>query len=167
MTTRSKAIGSSNLEGNSGEVALADRAPVRHAPVRVNWPSAGAADSIARRYGMDDQNLSVRRQFIRLDEEDRAILADLAPWAQEVAPDLARDFYDWQFDFSPTRQFFEHIAAERGMPLNTLRTHLEAAQASYFTEVFAGALIDWDSRYFEKRLHVGTTHDRINLPFKW
>jgi methyl-accepting chemotaxis protein len=48
-----------------------------------------------------------------------------------------------------------------------LRSRLEAAQAGYFTEVFAGASVNWDIRYFEKRLHIGATHDRINLPFKW
>jgi methyl-accepting chemotaxis protein len=175
MTTRTtgKQAGASNAarNGKTGGTAVAVRrqepsAP-RYAPVHVSWPSAGAADSIARRYGMDDQNLAARREFIRLNESDRALLADLAPWAQSVAPDLAREFYDWQFEFAPTRQFFDAIAAARGIPLPTLRTHLEAAQAGYLTEVFAGASINWDARYFEKRLHVGGVHDRINLPFKW
>jgi len=139
----------------------------RYAAAHVSWPSAGAAESIARRYGMDDQNLATRREFIRLNEGDRALLAELAPWAQSIAPDLAREFYDWQFEFAPTRQFFDAIAAARGIPLATLRTHLEAAQAGYLIEVFAGASINWDARYFEKRLQVGATHDRINLPFKW
>jgi len=95
------------------------------------------------------------------------LLSALAPWAQKVAPDIAREFYDWQFDFLPTREFFERIASERGMPTAALRRHLEAAQTGYFTEVFAGASVNWDVRYFEKRLHVGTVHNRINLPFKW
>jgi methyl-accepting chemotaxis protein len=116
---------------------------------------------------MDDQNLAMRRQFIRLDEEDRLLLEELAPWAQEVAPDIAREFYDWQFEFGPTRQFFEAMAVSKGIPLAALRSHLEASQVGYITEVFAGAAIDWDIRYFEKRLHVGGVHDRINLPFKW
>jgi len=116
---------------------------------------------------MDDQNLALRRQFIRLSEGDRALLGELAPWAQSVAADVAREFYDWQFEFAPTRQFFDSIAASRNMPLSQLRVHLEAAQVGYITEVFAGAQIGWDARYFEKRLHVGMVHDRINLPFKW
>jgi methyl-accepting chemotaxis protein len=150
--------------------ALAERSrdgsAARHAPVNINWPTV-AAESMARRYAMDDQNLAVRRLFIRLGEEDRALLAELAPWAQEVAPGIARAFYDWQFEFAPTRQFFEAMAATKNMPLPALRAHLEAAQAGYITEVFAGAAINWDIRYFEKRLLVGSVHDRINLPFKW
>ena len=173
MTTRTtaKQTGTSNAmrNGKTGAAAVAEReAPAaRYAAVHVSWPSASGAESIARRYGMDDQNLATRRQFIRLNEGDRALLAELAPWAQSVAADVAREFYDWQFEFAPTRQFFEGIAAARGIPLGTLRTHLEAAQAGYFTEVFAGAAINWDARYFEKRLQVGGVHDRINLPFKW
>jgi methyl-accepting chemotaxis protein len=165
--TNGKSIGTSQPRRNGKTLAGPAPAAVRYAPIHVSWPAAGAADSIARRYGMDDQNLAVRRQFTRLDERDRALLTEMAPWAQSVAPDVAREFYDWQFEFPATRQFFESMAAARAVPLPTLRTQLEAAQAAYLTEVFAGAAINWDARYFEKRLHVGTVHDRINLPFKW
>jgi len=168
---KSNAVSTSNRNGKQAGAAVADRpresAPARYAPVHVSWPAPGAADSIAKRYGMDDQNLALRRQFIRLNEGDRALLAEFAPWAQSVAPDIAREFYDWQFEFPPTRQFFDAIAAQRGMPLSVLRKHLEGAQVGYLTEIFAGASIDWDARYFEKRLNVGSVHDRINLPFKW
>jgi len=168
-TVKQAGTSSATRNGKTAAAAAAEREPsaARYAAVHVSWPSAGAAESVARRYGMDDQNLAMRRQFIRLNEGDRALLAELAPWAQSIAPDLAREFYDWQFEFGPTRQFFDGIAAARGIPLSTLRTHLEAAQAGYLTEVFAGASINWDARYFEKRLQVGATHDRINLPFKW
>ena len=160
-----------NRRAHDGGTAVADwpgsTGPERVALVEVAWPQAGAADSISRRFGIDDQTLSLRRQFVRLNGEDRELLAALAPWAQRVAPDIAREFYDWQFDFLPTRQFFERIASERGMPTAALRQHLESAQTGYLTEVFAGASVNWDLRYFEKRLHVGTVHNRINLPFKW
>lgn len=136
------------------------------AAVHVNWPNAGA-DSMARRFGMDEHSLAARRQFIRLGEEDRQVLGEMAPWAQEVAPNIAHDFYEWQFQFSATRQFFEGMAAEKGISISALREHLEAAQTGYITEVFAGASVNWDLRYFEKRLNVGAVHDRINLPFKW
>jgi methyl-accepting chemotaxis protein len=168
---RSSTVSTAGRNGKAGGAAVAAKprqaAPAQFPPVRVNWPAAGAVDSIARRYGMDEMNLAQRRQFIRLNEGDRALLAELAPWAQSVAPDIAREFYDWQFEFGPTRQFFESMAAAKGTSLSVLRGHLEAAQVGYITEVFAGASIDWDIRYFEKRLHVGTVHDRINLPFKW
>lgn len=139
----------------------------RAAAVEVSWPAAGARGSLAHRYGMDEHSLALRRQFVRLSEQDRQLLGEWAGWAQEAAPKIAKEFYDWQFEFPPTRQFFERMAVERKIPLAALRQHLEAAQTSYITEVFAGASVNWDLRYFEKRLNVGMVHDRINLPFKW
>jgi hypothetical protein len=160
-----------NKTHSGGSAAVADppRAPERARPakVEVHWPIAGAADSMTRRYGIDEHNLAARRQFIRLNDEDRGLLQEMSSWAQGVARDIAKDFYDWQFEFPATRQFFDKLSAERGMPLANLRQHLEAAQTGYIIELFAGASVNWDTRYFEKRLAVGAVHDRINLPFKW
>jgi methyl-accepting chemotaxis protein len=147
-----------------------DRSPVRPggggAAVDVDWNQNGG-QNLTGRFGLDNRNIAVRRQFVRLGEEERKLIAEMAPWAQSVAAEIAKEFYDWQFKFGPTRAFFEKFASEKGMALVALRTHLEAAQAGYFAEVFAGAAVEWDVRYFEKRLHVGGVHDRINLPFKW
>jgi methyl-accepting chemotaxis protein len=169
MATKRKAGAEENGERPGGGVAVAEHPRAAASPrlpaVEVNWNASG--ESIARRYGMDDDNVATRRAFVRLGPEDRELLSAMAPWAQSVAKEIAREFYDWQFQFGPTREFFENFARERKMPLSSLRSNLEAAQAGYFTEVFAGSAINWDARYFEKRLHVATVHDRINLPFKW
>jgi hypothetical protein len=130
------------------------------------WPALDER-STTRRFAITEESLTARRKFIRLAPEDQTLLTEFLPWAHSVAPSIAREFYDWQFDFPPTRQFFDRFAKERGMPLAQLRQHLEAAQAGYVVEIFAGASINWDLRYFEKRLNVGVVHDRINLPFKW
>lgn len=134
--------------------------------VVVDWNRNGG-QNLAGRFGMDNSNIALRREFIRLGEEDRELLAEMAPWAKSVAAQIAKEFYDWQFKFAPTREFFENFAREKKMPLADLRSHLEVAQAGYFTEIFAGASVEWDVRYFEKRLHIGGVHDRIDLPFKW
>ncbi len=155
-----------NPRGGSAAVAEYPR-ETRQRAVEVNWPSPNAPDSLTRKFGIDAANITSRRKFMRLDEHDRELVAEMAPWAQEVAPDIAREFYDWQFAFPETRRYFEEFAAKRKMQLSALRTQLEAAQTGYFTEVFAGALIDWDLRYFEKRLHVGVLHSQIELPCKW
>ena len=132
----------------------------------VSWERL-TENSLSRRFGIDDAAVAERRRFVRLEESDRQLLAGLAPWAGRVAAELARAFYDWQFAFGPTRRFFEDYARQKGVTLQALRESLERTQAQYFTEVFAGAAIGWDTRYFEKRLVVGSVHDRINLPFKW
>jgi methyl-accepting chemotaxis protein len=122
---------------------------------------------LGRRIGIDDANLETRRAFIRLTEKERDLLLDLLPWAKSVAPDLAREFYDFQFAFPPTLHFFERIAAQKGVPLDQFRKVLEQAQAGYFVDIFEGAATGWGLEYFEKRLQIGWVHDRINLPFKW
>jgi methyl-accepting chemotaxis protein len=116
---------------------------------------------------MDEENLASRRSFLRLGEEERVLLAELVPWARSVAPAIARDFYEWQFNFPQTRRFFEGFAQARRMELGALRQHLEAAQTGYFKEVFEGSATNWGIEYFERRLRVGKLHDKIDLPLKW
>ena len=116
---------------------------------------------------MNEATVARRREFIRLDEQDRQTMLELIPWAQDAAPSIAREFYDWQFQFPPTAEFFQHYARRKGLPLATLRQHLESAQSGYFSGVFTGARSNWGVEYFESRLQVGLVHDRINLPLKW
>jgi len=123
--------------------------------------------SLVRRFRIDDSSLANRHRFVRLDESEQELLVGLIPWARQVAPEIARAFYDWQFAFGPTRRFFENFAREKGLSLQALRERLESSQTGYFLEIFTGAKVGWDARYFEKRLQVGSVHDRINLPFKW
>lgn len=125
----------------------------------------GAA--LARRFGIDDRNLASRRLFLRLDDQDAAQLTDTLPWLRSIAAPLIKEFYDWQFEFPPTRNFFEGIARQRGIPLSALRDRLEGAQVQYLIEIFEGAASRWNVEYFGRRLFVGWVHDRINLPFKW
>jgi methyl-accepting chemotaxis protein len=142
--------------------------PTPHATGHSAAPGGGSKPlDLARRYGITESTLALRRSFIRLGETDRAALEALIPWAHSAAPRIAKEFYDWQFEFPPTRQFFNEIAGRKGLDLATLRQHLEAAQTGYLISLFEGARTNWGVSYFEKRLVVGWTHDQINLPFKW
>lgn len=116
---------------------------------------------------IDETNLAARRTFIRLGAEDCALLAKLLPWAERIAPRVAREFYDWQFSFPPTRTFFERMARDKGISMESLRGALEQAQAGYFVGLFRGAREGYGPGYLEGRLHIGETHDRIDLPLKW
>lgn len=122
---------------------------------------------LAKRFAITESNLGLRRAFIRLAPEDCELLGQLESWAARVAPLVAHDFYDWQFSFQPTLRFFENFAKGRNVPLSALREMLEKAQAGYILGVFQGSRSNWGVEYFEDRLNVGWTHDRINLPFKW
>ena len=118
-------------------------------------------------YGIDETNLALRRQFIRLGPEDRTLLEGLAPWIREHSAEIAKKFYDWQFEFEPTARFFAEHAKTLGVSLTELRGALEAAQKGYVEGIFEGASSNWSVDYFAGRLRVGEVHDRINLPFKW
>ena len=126
-----------------------------------------AARAFTERFGITEENLARRRAFVRLGEEDRDMLVKLIPWAEKAAPQIAKEFYDWQFSFPPTRDYFERFARAAGMNLDTMRRRLESTQAEYYRTIFTGARENWGVEYFENRLHVGAVHDRINLPFKW
>ncbi|MCA8961769.1 MAG: globin-coupled sensor protein [Planctomycetes bacterium] len=123
--------------------------------------------SLCQAFSIDESNLATRREFIQLGEEERKLLSSLIPWAEKIAPELAREFYDQQFAFAPTRDFFAGMASRKGISMESLRSALESAQSDYFKGVFRGAESNWGTSYFEHRLRVGQTHDAIDLPLKW
>ncbi|HTT71658.1 MAG TPA: methyl-accepting chemotaxis protein [Anaeromyxobacteraceae bacterium] len=128
---------------------------------------APKSSGLAARFAIDEENLARRREFVRLDADDRKLLVKFIGWVEKHAAELAREFYDWQFTFRPTATFFSEFATAQGLPLAALRERLERTQAEYLVTCFAGARDGYDVAYFENRLHVGAVHDRINLPFKW
>ncbi|MCS7066208.1 MAG: globin-coupled sensor protein [Fimbriimonadales bacterium] len=124
---------------------------------------------LCRLYHINAENLNLRKQFIRLTQEDVAVLRQLRPWAEEHAAAIARAFYDHQFTFSETRAFFERFAQQRGLTLEQLRSRLEKTQAGYFLDIFreADSGGEFGVSYFERRLRIGQIHDAIDLPQKW
>ncbi len=118
---------------------------------------------------INENNLALRRQFVNLTEEDVRILKQLQPWAERVADAVAKEFYDAQFAFAPTRAFFERYAQKKGITLERLRQGLEKTQAQYFRDIFAEAAGSgqFGTDYFERRLRIGYVHVEIDLPQKW
>lgn len=159
---------SKNGNNSESRTATLDRANGhghQEAAKAIDWTMPG--DSVAAHFGIDEHTASVRRQFIRLGKEDREILLEMIPWIQSASVEIVKEFYDWLFEFGPTCEFLNNFALAHGTPIAMLRKSLEATQANYLVEVFAGAAVDWDLRYVEKRLRIQTVHDRIELPFKW
>ena len=78
-------------------------------------------DSLAALYHITPENLALRREFIGLDGEVVALLADLQPWADEVADAVAADLTEHHFQFSATADFFGSYAAERRLDLDSFR----------------------------------------------
>jgi methyl-accepting chemotaxis protein len=113
--------------------------------------------------------VALRRQFVGLTAADVSVLRELAPWAKGVVGEIACAFYDHQFAFRPTLQFFEAYALKAGRPLGELRSGLERAQTGYLSDIFDEAAGEgkFGVDYFERRLRVGRLHNEINLPMKW
>ncbi|MDW7981188.1 MAG: globin-coupled sensor protein [Thermomicrobium sp.] len=130
---------------------------------------ARSGSDVARRLRVNDRNLALRREFIRLTAEDIAVLARLAPWADRVADRIAKRFYDHQFSFSETRRFFERYAQRKGITVDQLRAGLERTQAAYFRSIFEEARHggSFGTDYYARRLQIGAVHNRIELPLKW
>ncbi len=128
-----------------------------------------AINKLADLYKINASNLEQRRQFVRLTQEDVAILKKLKDWAERNAAQIASEFYDHQFSFSATHDFFKEYAHKRGLVLADLRQRLEKKQAEYFCQIFQEAERggNFGVEYFERRLRVGKLHNVINLPLKW
>ncbi len=120
-------------------------------------------------FRINEQNLGLRKQFIRLTPEQVAVLRQLQPWAEEHASQIAKAFYDHQFSFSETLEFFRNYAQQKGITLDQLRARLEKTQADYFRQIFREASTggNFGTDYFETRLRIGVMHDVIDLPQKW
>ncbi|MCX7800282.1 MAG: globin-coupled sensor protein, partial [Fimbriimonadales bacterium] len=120
-------------------------------------------------YRINEDNLALRKSFIGLTRGDVRAMAMMRGWARRAAPKIAKSFYDHQFAFPKTRQFFEGMAERKGIPLGQLREALERTQTQYLVEIFeeaaSGGMFGPD--YFEKRLKVGAIHNKIDLPLKW
>lgn len=124
--------------------------------------------SLCADYRFTDENLQRRKDFTGLTAASIRRLATLNGWAKKHAPQIAREFYDFQFAFPESRQFFEQYAQKKGTPLQSLRQSLEQAQIGYFTSIFQEAATgDFGQAYFESRLRVGRIHNLIDLPPKW
>jgi hypothetical protein len=123
--------------------------------------------SLSVNYGINNDNLNLRKEFIRLGTEESKLIEDKISWMEKAAGDIAHEFYDQQFTFAPTLNYFKKMAKKKEITLDQLRAHLEGAQKGYLIETFRGARTMWDLDYFETRLHIGHVHAVINLPLKW
>ncbi len=120
-------------------------------------------------YRINDENLKLRLQFLLITEKDIKLLRRLSGWADKVADQIAKEFYDHQFSFPPTYEFFAAYAKQHNLSIEQLRARVEKTQAQYFRDIFEAAKSDegFGATYFERRLAIGRRHNIINLPQKW
>jgi hypothetical protein len=93
-------------------------------------------------------------QRMNFNENDKEILKVHADWGLEIAPEMARFFYDY---------------LEKDEEMNTILTAVEgrvhrlhATFITWFQEMFLG-IDDWDKQYAERRWQIGLVHVRIGI----
>lgn len=101
------------------------------------------------------EELQRRKNYLLFEEEDERRLVAVREIATQSATDVVERFYDHLLGNSETRAHFQtkkHI------------TNIKRTQTRYFAELFEGT---YDETYFENRVRVGQTHERIGLGPQW
>ena len=107
------------------------------------------------RFGLDDKERQRRLRFLGLDEEDAARLRGIHEMAEAQADKIIDKLYNHILSFEETRAFF---------PTPEILARVKSYQRRYFVELTTGAT---DEAYFENRLRVGDSHQRIELLPQW
>ncbi|MDF2549511.1 MAG: putative methyl-accepting chemotaxis protein [Chlamydiales bacterium] len=123
--------------------------------------------NLCTKFGINQESLAKRKEFLRITEETQKALLPLIPWIEKQAAPIAKEYYDWMFNFSLTRSIFENIASAKNIPITQLRENLEAKKREYIKQVFQGARENWGLAYFETRLETGVEYGKMNFPMKW
>lgn len=111
-----------------------------------------------RRYTqtMDAALLEEMKQYIGFGPDDERNLKKLAPLATPLIPAVVQRFYDELMRHDSARAVFAG-----GLPqIERLKVQL----AGWMRELFEGP---YDLKYVEKRLQVGVTHVRVQLPQRY
>jgi PAS domain S-box-containing protein len=111
---------------------------------------------LTERFGLERAARERRKAFLRLSQEDEALLRSLrAPLAARSAEFIER-FYEHLLRFDETRGL---LMAEPGR-----LERLKEIQRRYFLRLLEG---DYEEAYFEERLRVGIAHQRTGLDPRW
>ncbi|WP_114973483.1 EAL domain-containing protein [Rhodoferax ferrireducens] len=114
-----------------------------------------AVAALARAIGIDAQEITQRKAFLKFDETDVNLLTELHARLHDVSQHFVDDFYTHLIKFEETRRF---------VPDSPSLERLKRSQATYFDSLTAG---DYGPEYVLQRLRVGVVHQRIGLEPKW
>lgn len=103
----------------------------------------------------DASEIQVRRAFLNLQADDHHNLDILRGLIAEEVDGIIAEFYAHLAEFAELRRFVAD-------PM--LHEHLKQTQRQYLLSLGQGAD---KPAYFEDRLRIGRTHERVGLPPKW
>jgi signal transduction histidine kinase len=96
-----------------------------------------------------------RMKFLRFESKDQQLLKDLSDLVSEHADEIVDAFYNHLLKFEDTRALLTS-------PETT--GHLKSVQKEYLLSLVRGV---YDEEYYESRLRIGKTHERIHLEPKY
>ena len=114
------------------------------------------AQSLTKRLAVTAADQAIRLRWLRLAEQDAALIRAAAPFLAPQADAIVKEFYDHSFAFPE----FKAKVAES----NSSRLRLEAAQKGYFLKLLEAK---FDEQYFEHRLRIGAVHAILNVEPRW
>jgi rsbT co-antagonist protein RsbR len=101
--------------------------------------------------GVDEDERRLRLAFMEFTEEDEARIRELDTLFAQHVDQVADQFYGHLLKFDGPRAFLRD---------ETLLQRLKQLQKTYFRRLTQG---NYDGEYFEDRLRVGLTHERVHL----
>jgi len=103
----------------------------------------------------DEKEIKTRKEYLGFSIKDEELLKGLKLFINENADKLVEAFYDHLGKYKElTDLWLDRDRIER----------LLEAQKKYLARLFDGK---YDREYFENRLHIGVTHNKVKLPTKW
>jgi signal transduction histidine kinase len=102
---------------------------------------------------MDDWQ--IRKEYLKLTEEEEAGLRSLQPLMAQHVDELVDTFYRHLLSFEDTRRLLTD---------ELIATRLKDAQKRYLLSLVTGP---YDRAYMEGRVKIGEVHDRIGLTPQW
>ncbi|GAB61912.1 MAG: response regulator [Candidatus Jettenia sp.] len=104
---------------------------------------------------LSEQDRQTRKDYLDFTERDVNLLKELKGFIHHHVDDIVNKFYNHLFGFKETRVFFVN---------EEIIKRVKRTQKEYLLMITEGM---YDEKYFEHRLKVGKTHDRINLFPYW
>ncbi len=106
-------------------------------------------------FNLTEEEVRKRKDYLGITAEDEVRLREVHAHLQAYSQEIADRFYEFLLSHPHTRA----MLSEPG-----LIDRLKQLQKKYFSELTAGT---YDIEYFENRLRVGQTHNRVGLAPEW
>ncbi len=107
------------------------------------------------RLHLDEAELTSRRAFFEVTDDDLALLASMRPFAEAHMDNFVDELYVLLLGHPETRRIF---------PNDGIVRHVQAVQKLYFLGLFSGRC---DLAYVADRIRIGVAHERVGVPPKW